>query len=132
MSVNLLKLEETFFTLMVNKFDNTLKTKYGVSFTTEEEKITESNLPTVYVSYLPSQEVGTDLANDGIGGVNANFQIEVFSPKKSVAKEIISECVNVTKSLKFSLNALPYNDMSSGIYRYIIRCNRIVGSEDTL
>ena len=130
--MDLLKLEETFYTLLVNKFDNTLKTKYGVKFTAEIDKVTETNLPTVFVSYLPSNEVGNDLANDGIGGVNANFQIEVFSPKKSVAKEIISECVRVAKSLNFSLNALPYDDKQSGIYRYIIRCNRIVGSEDTL
>ena len=131
--MDLLKLEEIFFTLLNDNISQEIKTKYtDLQISTDPEDIDEAKFPTIYIQTLESAEVGQTLSGEEISGVRANFQIDVYTTEKVVGKEVASEVIRVVKSLAFYINSMPYTQFANGVYRTTIRCNRVVGADDLL
>lgn len=131
--MDLFNIEEIFFTLVKDNISNTIKTKYpNLQISTDPRDIDRTKFPTIYISALANPEVNPTLENDGISGIKANFQIEVYTTEKSSGKEVANEVIRILKVLAFYINAMPYTQYDGSTYRTIIRCNRVIGSEDVL
>ena len=131
--MDLLKTEEIFYTLVSDNISQEIKTKYtDLQITTDPQDLDEPKFPTIYIQMLESGEVSHNLVNEEISGIRANFQIDIYATEKVVAKEMADEIIRVLKSLAFYINAMPYTMFANGVYRTIIRCNRVIGSGDTL
>lgn len=131
--MDLLKTEEIFYTLVSDNISQEIKTKYtNLQITTDPQDIDDTKFPTIYIQMLESGEVNPNLMNENISGIRANFQIDIYATEKVVTKEVADEIIRVLKSLAFYINAMPYTMFANGVYRTIIRCNRVIGSGDTL
>ena len=131
--MDLLKTEEIFYTLVSDNISQEIKTKYtDLQITTDPQDIDEAKFPTIYIQMLESGEVNPNLVNENISGIRANFQIDIYATEKVVTKEVADEIIKVLKSLAFYVGAMPYTMFANGVYRTIIRCNRVIGSGDTL
>lgn len=131
--MDLLKVEEIFYTLVKDNISQEIKTKYtDLQISTDPKDIDEAKFPTIFIQTLECAEVNPTLTNDGISGIRANFQIDVYTTEKVDGKEVANEVIRVLKSLAFYINAMPYTMFANGTYRTIIRCNRVIGSEDVL
>lgn len=131
--MDLLKTEEIFYTLVSDNISQEIKTKYtNLQITADPQDIDDTKFPTIYIQMLESGEVNPNLVNENISGIRANFQIDIYANEKVVTKEVADEIIRVLKSLAFYINAMPYTMFANGVYRTIIRCNRVIGSGDTL
>lgn len=131
--MDLLKIEEIFYTLVNDNISQEIKTKYtNLQISTDPKDIDETQFPTIYIQTLECAEVSPSLSNTEISGIRANFQIDVYTTEKVDGKEVANEIIRVLKSLAFYINAMPYTMFANGTYRTIIRCNRVIGSGDTL
>lgn len=101
----------------------------NISFTTSDKnKITK--FPTVYFHEIAGNEVGKDLENDEVNGINAAYQVEIYSDKdQETCKNVAKEVVKVMKELHFSTTTPTFQNEST-TYRLILRFSRNIGSGD--
>lgn len=109
------------------------KTYPDFTLTTSAISSTSPKFPTLLLQMLESPEVGQDLDNNTINGINAGFQIDVVDNKKDRARlnEIMGEVKRIMKSMRFNLRDAPNMDTQDE-KRSIIRANRIIGQGDIL
>lgn len=111
-----------------------LKEKYpDFLLTTSPVSSTNPRFPTLLLQMLESPEVGQDLDNTTVNGINAGFQIDVIDNQKTRTrvKEIMSEVRRIMKSMRFNLRDAPDMDTNDE-KRSILRVNRIIGHGDIL
>ena len=111
-----------------------LQKKYpDFTLTTSMVSSTDPTFPTLVLQKLKSPEVGQDLDNTTINGINAGFQIDVIDNLKTRKRveEIINVAENVMKSMRFNVDEEPDMDTQDE-KRSILRATRIIGSGDTL
>lgn len=111
-----------------------LQKKYpDFTLTTSMVSSTDPTFPTLVLQKLKSPEVGQDLDNTTINGINAGFQIDVIDNLKTRKRveEIINVAENVMKSMRFNVDEEPDMDTQDE-KRSILRATRIIGSSDTL
>ena len=110
------------------------KTKYpDISFTTSDRVQSTPKFPNVYVQLVGSPEVGNDLENNTILGVEATFQIETTdNNSQNRAKDVMDEVVKVMKSMRFTVMVMPEFQNTNSAYRCVTRFRRVVGSLDKL
>ena len=111
-----------------------LQKKYtDFTITTSPVSSTNPKFPTLLLQMLESPEVGQDLDNTTVNGINAGFQIDVIDNQKTRTrvKEIMSEVRRIMKSMRFNLRDAQDMDTNDE-KRSILRVNRIIGSGDVL
>lgn len=109
--------------LLVNRFPN-------ISFTNEISDNTPS-FPNVYIHELEPTELGNSLMNKSIHAIRDTVQIDVTTnSSKADARKVSIACVNVMKTLGYSINMLPVYTKQNNIHRFIIRAYRVVGAGD--
>lgn len=109
--------------LLVNRFPN-------ISFTNEISDNTPS-FPNVYIHELEPTELGNSLMNKSIHAIRDTVQIDVTTnSSKADARKVSIACINVMKTLGYSINMLPVYTKQNNIHRFIIRANRVVGAGD--
>lgn len=129
-------IETDVFSRIVSIFDEDILTKYDMSvddnFSTLGSSPTDAIFPFVYVHLLPAMEVGNNLENDVINGVNATIEINVIdNVDASRVKEVMDECTRIMKGMRFKVSQMP--EFSFGTYnRQIARYSRYIGADDTL
>lgn len=127
------ELENKIFTIIKHKVTKKFGTKYKSMRVTNSSKIPDvPKFPTVYFEPLDSVEVGSDLDNVGINGVNYSYQLSVTALEESQAKEIIDYCVDISKEMRFMITTMPIKQDTGDIFCRVIRCRRIVGSNDVI
>lgn len=120
------------FTRLQYKVSKKLKTEFpNIQFTTSSvNQITK--FPTIFFNEMQGNEIGRNLDNDVINGVNASYQVEIYSDKsQEVCRKIAKEVVTVMKDLHFT-STTPIFQNESTTYRLILMFNRSIGSEDIL
>lgn len=109
--------------LLVNRFPN-------ISFTNEISDNTPS-FPNVYIHELEPTELGNSLMNKSIHAIRDTVQIDVTTnSSKADARKVSIACINVMKTLGYSINMLPVYTKQNNIHRFIIRAYRVVGAGD--
>lgn len=90
-----------------------------------------SDFPTIYIHMLPPLEIGNDLYNDTIAGLNVTFELQVFSDKsESQCRKIITAAILEMKKLRFNVSMFPDPQTENKKYYAIARFNRVVGAAD--
>lgn len=127
-------LEGIVLTRVKSEFSDKIKKKYpDLTFTTTQKSDQIPKFPTVYIHLLPSPERGQDLSGNSINGIYANFQIEVSdNQNNSRAREVMNEVVRIMKTMRFSINEMPYSDYRDNTYYSLVRARRMIGSNDIL
>lgn len=95
---------------------------------------TDPTFPTLLLQQLETPEVGQDLDNISVNGINAGFQIDVTDNTRDNrvrVEEIISAAYAVMKSMRFNVRRMPDQDTQDE-KRSTLRATRIIGSGDTL
>lgn len=124
------------FTRIKNEFSSSLKTKYKMTnsnFSTVGSSDTPAVFPFVYIQLLPSAEQGKDIEGNEINAGLFTFQIEVTDNQSQTrAKDVMSEVKRIMKSMRFTVQPTPTLEDTKDTHRAIMRCNRIIGSDDIL
>ena len=124
------------FTRIKNEFSSSLKTKYKMTnsnFSTVGSSDTPAVFPFVYIQLLPSTEQGKDIDGNEINAGLFTFQIEVTDNQSQTrAKDVMSEVKRIMKSMRFTVQPTPTLEDTKDTHRAIMRCNRIIGSDDIL
>lgn len=127
-------LESQVYANVVSDFSTDVKAGYkNLKFTTEEEDLSDPNFPMVYIHLLPMVEVGGDLENTEVNGVNATIEVQVFTnTTKYDANIIANEVLRVLKTMAFSVSQFPFTRKEGTICRSILRVSRVIGSGDII
>ena len=97
----------------------------------EESLELVGDFPTMYVHMLPPYEVGRDLANVTVNGINCTFELTVYSDKsEKESRQIITAGIQQMKKLHFNVETFPDPRTSDKKYIAITRLNRVIASGD--
>lgn len=97
----------------------------------EESLDLVNDFPTMYVHMLPPYEVGRDLTNDTVNGINCTFELTVYSDKsEKECRQIITAGIQQMKKLHFNVETFPDPRTSDKKYIAIARLNRVIASGD--
>lgn len=127
--------ENKVFTYVSYKVKNALKTKYpSIYFTTDSEDSTDTNFPTVYIHYLPTNERGQDLEGCFINAYLCSMQIDVTVSKdqgQQGAKEVMWSVIDTLKQLSFDIFQMPeFMETGNTTKRIVARARREFGYND--
>lgn len=127
-------LESQIFSRIKANFSERIKKKYpDLNFTTSNRAPTKAKFPTVYIHFMESPEIGSDLEGKSINGITATFQIDVTdNQSQSRADEVARETLRIMKTMRFKAVGMPFHDNSGDTYRTISRYRRPVGAGDIL
>lgn len=127
-------IESIVFSRIKKEFSDKLKKKYpNLDFTTSDKVSKKPKFPTVYIHMLPSPEIGQTLDGTTLNGILANFQIKVSdNVNNSRAREVMNEVVRILKTMRFSINEMPYSENKEGTYYSLVRARRAIGASDIL
>lgn len=127
-------IESQIYANIVSEFSETIKAEYpSLKFTTQEEDLSEANLPMVYIHLLPMMEIGNDLENTEVNAVSATFQVDVnINTTKYDANIIANEVMRIFKKMAFSIEQFPFTIQQGTVIRSVLRANRAIGSGDTI
>ena len=130
------RISSVVFTRIKNEFSSSLKTKYKMTssnFSTVGSSDTPAVFPFVYVQLLPSAEQGQDIEGNTINAGLFTFQVEVTDNQTQArTKDVMSEVKRIMKSMRFTVQCTPTLEDTKDTHRAIMRCNRIIGSDDIL
>ena len=108
--------------------------RFSVTCTTsnqEESLELVGDFPTMYVHMLAPYEVGRDLTNDNVNGINCTFELTVYSDKsEKECRNIITAGIQQMKKLHFNVETFPDPRTSDKKYIAITRLNRVIASGD--
>lgn len=97
----------------------------------EESLDLVGDFPTMYVHMLPPYEVGRDLTNVTVNGINCTFELTVYSDKsEKECRQIITAGIQQMKKLHFNVETFPDPRTSDKKYIAIARLNRVIASGD--
>lgn len=97
----------------------------------EESLELVGDFPTMYVHMLPPYEVGRDLTNVTVNGINCTFELTVYSDKsEKECRQIITAGIQQMKKLHFNVETFPDPRTSDKKYIAITRLNRVIASGD--
>lgn len=127
-------IESIVFSRIKKEFSDKIKKNYpNLDFTTSDKVSTKPKFPTVYIHMLPSPEIGQTLDGTTLNGILANFQIKVSdNVNNSRAGEVMNEVVRILKTMRFSINEMPYSENKEGTYYSLVRARRAIGASDIL
>lgn len=127
------EIESKIFTHLKTKITKSLGRKYKeLFFTTDDANAAPVKLPTVHINELTGIENAYDLRGDSVGAVLETIQISVYAKNKSECKEVLNATVLEMKRLRFEVPSMPVYISDQNIVQGIVRCRRMVGSEDAL
>lgn len=127
-------LESQIFSRIKANFSDRIKKKYpDLNFTTSDKTPTKAKFPTVYIHFMESPEIGSDLEGTSVNGITATFQIDVTDNQSQTrADEVSREVLRIMKTMRFKAVGMPFHDNSGDTYRTISRYRRPVGAGDIL
>lgn len=127
-------LESQIFSRIKANFSEKIKKKYpDLNFTTSDKTPTKAKFPTVYIHFMESPEIGSDLDGTSINGITATFQIEVTDNQSQTrSDEVSKETLRIMKTMRFKAVGMPFHDNSGDTYRTVSRFRRPIGAGDIL
>lgn len=130
----MLNIQTRVFSRVKNKTSAILLPTYpNLNFTTSDRVADNPQFPTVYIHEMSSMEDAEDLDGTTINAIMSTFQIEVTDNEDMAnCHEVMSEIVNVMKSMRFKVTQIPEFNNTNDIYRIVARFNRTIASGDVL
>lgn len=107
-------------------------TEYDAYCSTENESVTPTKFPTVYVRELNPVETGQDLDNVDVNFVIYTIQVIVWAKSEELCKEIAYTVSDTMKKMRFNITAFPDIQTKDNISTAIIRFRRAIGEGDSL
>lgn len=133
------ELETDFFTIVQERSLPILQEQFpeidfSESFTNVKSSLDKAVFPTIYIHELPGVERGQTLDGNTIDAVLESLQIDVITnTNQRDAKKILGIIMNVFKTLRFSVTAMPeFNNESEKNFRATGRVRRLIGASDSL
>lgn len=124
-------LDNIIYTRIDSKLEKAFRAKYPDMYVTNSDvNKGVAKFPTIYIHILPNAEVGQDLDNSTINAVMYGMQLEVSSTNQIHVKDIMSELVNIMKSMRFEITAMPEFRNQDTLYRQVCRVRRVIGAND--
>ena len=114
-----------------------LKTKYSTLYVTEDNITpTDTQFPTVYITFLESTERGRTLEGTTINAVNMTVEVHVKTTKAQgmlVNNEVAWEVVEAFKTMGFiaRMPNIPISNLD-GVYESVSRFTRLVAQGDVI
>lgn len=95
---------------------------------------TEAVFPFVYLSGLPSSEVGQDLTGNTLNGGRIAFQVDVTdSQSQTRARKVMTDIMRIMKEMGFEVNAIPnFQTTPDNTHRMTARFRRVFGANDII
>jgi hypothetical protein len=126
-------LESRLFTIFKRLVTDMVGNEYTPHFGMESESNTNAEFPNFYFHELPSPERGGDLQNDAIHAVFENIEVQVETNTSRYDCKLLSGyAMQALKQMRFEIHMSTDLGQSGNVYRSVIRCRRIIGSEDSL
>lgn len=128
------ELESRLFTLYTKRIRDALSEKYpNIKCTASPMTISASKFPTCYFRMVDWIETGNDLDNTETHAVTATLQVDVIANTSlSDCKEVVYETIDIVKSLRFNIIAMPIYSASNNLYTGVIRFRRIIGGSEEI
>jgi len=114
-----------------------LKSKYPNLYVTQDNATpTNSQFPTIYVSFIGANERGQTLDGTTINAVNMTVEVHILTTKTQgvvANNEVAWALVEIFKTMGFTATMpnIPTSDVN-GIYESVSRYSRIIGQGDTI
>ncbi len=129
--MELLQLENIVKTQLQTRVFRELGSRYPKLSFSDEISDETASFPNVYIHELNPSEIGNSLENNVIKAIRDTIQIEVSTnTSKSDARVVINSCVKAMKEIGYSTSQMPVHTKLNNIYRFVIRCQRVVGEGD--
>lgn len=130
-------LQSKIFTIVSYKGKKEYQTKYpNIFYTADVLGDGKTHYPTIYLNFLPSNEIGRGLDEEEISAFRCTIQIEVTTSNDEeqgmiLAKDIIWYTLQTLQKYGFMINSIP-QDMTtdSSNRRYVARVERVFGAGD--
>lgn len=122
------------FTTIQGKFPQELKDKYKMdesNFTTEIISETPATFPLIYIHLLPGNEIGVNLDNSTLNAGLYTFEVSVIdNSSQNRANEVIAAVVDIMKSMRFTITAMPEINLRNNTYYAVARFRRAIANDD--
>lgn len=125
-------------TIVVKRAKDRLISQFPkIYFTMDSETETDPTFPTVYIHFLPSNEIGQTLDGYDVNGFTCGVQVDVVVTKEqgqTSARKVIYEVLEQFKKLSFEVNMMPEFISTGGtdIKKITARCRRKIGASDII
>lgn len=130
--------QNTIYTIVKTRAKQVLGDKYPqIDFTTNAQQTEYTKFPTVYIHFMPTAELGSDLEGRSVNGVVCGVQIAVTTSKSQGqlgCNEVMYTVLEEFKRLYFYVNMMPefLNTGNSDTIQSIARCRRAIGYNDVI
>lgn len=131
-----LDIEPMIFTKIKAKTQTKLKKKYPeINFTMDDASEENPKLPTVFLNFLQSAEVGADLVGESVNGILCSVDVRVTVSKTNGLADlryINTEILNAFKSMRFQAKLPSHEASGTSTKSTVMRFERIIGQGQTL
>lgn len=117
---------------LLDKVFTRVKRKIDADCSTENENVTPSVFPSVYIQELAPLEVGQDLDNLDTPFVLYTIQVKVWDKSENGCKEIAYQVKDAMKEMRFNVIAFPDIQTQDNISFALMRFRRLIGDGDKL
>lgn len=127
-------LESKLFTKYQTKLKKSLAEKYPkLHCTASPMTKSASQFPTAYFRMVDWIEMGNDLENVTTNAIMGTLQVDVITNTSlDDCKEVIFETINIMKSMRFNIIAMPVYSANNNLYTGIVRFRRVIGGGETV
>lgn len=127
-------LEAKMFTVFKSKMRTALISDFPNLYCTASPMTkSASKFPTAYFRMVDWVEQGNDIDNTDTHGILATVQVDVIANTSlNDCKTVMYETINILKSMRFSIIAMPIYTSENNLYRGIVRCRRPIGADDEI
>lgn len=117
---------------LLDKVFTRVKRKIDADCSTENENVTPSTFPSVYIQELAPLEVGQDLDNLDTPFVLYTIQVKVWDKSENGCKEVAYQVKDAMKEMRFNVIAFPDIQTQDNISFALMRFRRLIGDGDKL
>lgn len=130
-------IETKIFTIVKTRLKNTLLTTYPNLQITQQKSINaETKFPTIYITMLPSPEIGGDLVGETTNGMIVNFEVHITVSKDmgiSGLRRCALAVIDNFKRLRFVVtNRGDIQGKTPDTYVMISRFRRVIGGNEEI
>lgn len=127
-------LESSLYTKFKTKLNNSLSSTFpNLKCTASPMTVSASKFPTVYFHAVDWVESGNDLENTDTNAVLFTLQVDVITNTSlDDCKDVIYESINIMKSYRFSIIAMPVYSANNNLYTGVVRFRRYIGGGETI
>lgn len=128
------QLESRLFTRYKTKLNNALGEQYPNLYCTDSPMTkAASRFPTAYFRMVDWIETGNDLDNLETNAIIDVIQVDVIANSSlNDCKAVIYETIEIMKSMRFNIIAMPTYTSNNNLYTGFVRFRRVIGNGEEI